>query len=42
MWILESIVESVLITVFCFFIVGDLSINERGYSTDLWLVGMTM
>jgi len=42
MWVLESVLESVLITLFCIYIIGGNSVNETGISSDLWLVGITI
>jgi hypothetical protein len=42
MWMLEAVVEAVLITLFCFYILGAESLRSSGLSSDFWLVGLTM
>ncbi len=42
MWVLEGVFEAILISLFCFYIIADESINSSGYSSDFWLVGLTM
>lgn len=34
--------EATLITVFCYFIIGNTSLNSTGISSDFWIVGLTM
>ena len=41
-WVLEGAIEAVLITIFCFNILGPESLDSRGISSDYWLVGLTM
>lgn len=42
MWMLEGVVEAVLITLFCFYVLGEASLRSSGISSDFWLVGLTM
>lgn len=42
MWMLEGVVEALLITFFCFYILGAQSLASSGISSDFWLVGLTM
>ena len=42
MWLLEGAVQAVMITLFCFYILGSTSLDARGISSDYWLVGITM
>lgn len=42
LWIGEAILESLLISLFCIYIIGQNGVNESGRSTDMWLVGVTM
>ena len=42
MWMVEGVVEAVLITLFCFYILGAASLRSSGISSDFWLVGLTM
>ena len=42
LWVVEGIVEAIMISLFCIYILGQTSINESGYNSDLWLVGLTM
>ena len=41
LWVVEAFVEAILITIFCMYIIGSVSINEMGYNSDVWLVGVT-
>lgn len=42
MWTFEGMVEAVVITLFSIYILGTSSISLSGYSSDLWLVSLTM
>lgn len=42
MWLLEGALEAVLITLFCFYVLGPASLDSKGISSDYWLVGLTM
>ena len=42
MWVIEAIVESVLISMFCIYIIGSTSMSHMGYSSDVWIVGVTV
>lgn len=42
MWMLEGMVEAILITLFCFYVLGESSLKDTGISSDYWLVGITM
>lgn len=42
MWVLEGTIEAVLITLFCIYILGTESLSSGGYSSDLWIVSITM
>lgn len=42
MWLLEGAVEAVIITLFCFYILGEMSLSSLGINSDFWLVGLTM
>lgn len=42
MWVGEGILEALLISLFCLYILGGQSIRPEGYSTDLWVVSLTM
>ena len=34
--------ESLIISLFCIYIISEESINESGRSTDMWIAGITM
>ena len=39
---IEGIVEAIMISLFAIYIFGNqVSLNEGGYSSDLWIVGIT-
>ena len=42
MWTFEGMVEAVVITLFSIYILGTSSISLSGYSSDMWLVSLTM
>ena len=42
MWTIEGMIEAVVITLFSVYILGTSSISGSGYSSDLWLVSLTM
>jgi magnesium-transporting ATPase (P-type) len=42
MWMFEGVIEAVIITLFCFYILGAESLRSSGISSDFWLVGLTM
>jgi hypothetical protein len=43
MWTAEGMIEAVLITLFSIYIIGSpSSISAGGYSSDMWLVSLTM
>ena len=42
LWTAEAFLESILLTLFIIYIIGQVSLNELGYSSDLWIVGLTM
>ena len=42
LWMVEGIIESVMMSLFCIYVIGEVSVNEAGYNSDLWLVGLTM
>ncbi len=39
---IEGITESIMISMFAIYIIGQTSVNEDGVNSDLWLVGLTM
>ncbi len=41
-WIIEGVLESIVITLFTLYILDAESINNSGYSTDMWIVSLTM
>jgi hypothetical protein len=42
LWILEGIIEAILITFFSLYIFSSSSISSGGYSNDFWLASLTM
>ncbi len=42
LWIIEGILEAVLITLFCIYIFSQPSLDSTGINPDLWLTGLTM
>jgi hypothetical protein len=40
-WILESVIEGIVLTILPLYIISHLSLNNEGISSDLWIVGMT-
>lgn len=41
-WVLEGVGEAVLIFFFTIYVMGTISVNASGRSTDMWLVSLTM
>lgn len=41
LWILEAILEALLITMITVYVVGEASINSSGQTSDLWLCSIT-
>lgn len=41
-WMLEAIVESIVITIFTFQVIGEVSVNHSGINSDFWLVSLTI
>ena len=42
MWVAQGAIEAVLISLFCFYILGEASLDHTGISSDYWLAGLTM
>ena len=41
LWVIEGIIEAIMITLFSIYVIGNTSINAAGYNSDLWLFGLT-
>ena len=41
LWLLEAILEALLITMITIYVVGEASINGSGQTSDLWLCSIT-
>lgn len=41
-WMVQAIVQSIIITIFTFFIIGETSVNETGINSSFWLVSFTI
>lgn len=41
LWVVEALLESIVVCLFSMYIIGNHSLNSSGYSSDLWIVGMT-
>lgn len=42
LWILEGILEAIVISLFSIYIFSSPSLNSSGYSNDMWLASLTM
>lgn len=42
MWTLEGMLEALLITLFSIYILGNSSMSNGGYNSDMWLTSLTM
>ena len=42
LWLFEGILESILIFLFCTYSLDSGILNEHGYNSDMWIVGLTV
>lgn len=42
MWMIEGVVEALVITLVSIYVIGNTSLNSSGINPDYWLVGLTM
>lgn len=42
MWLFEAMCEALLITMICMYVLGQPSINQHGYNSNLGLVSVTV
>lgn len=40
MWVVEGIIEAIVVTIFTIYIIGELSLNSTGINSDFWIVGL--
>lgn len=41
LWIIEAMLQALLITLICMYSLGDVSLNQYGLNSDLLIVGLT-
>lgn len=41
LWLAEGVIEAILIFFFCIYSIDSGVLNEKGYNSDMWIIGLT-